>query len=167
MPAPNIISGPDDYVAVAFADLDGDGKFHFKKDGLIAAIIDEDGSGDVTVGDTVTFGHHYDFNLGIAGTFTGDDATISFVQPIQDQPDGIQTNAGGQAIFWVDAPDSEIFQIGHPASFTVQIVDLFEGVFDHVKTVAGSVLAEPNSTIDQSADQLGDQDFLDVIIVQE
>jgi hypothetical protein len=58
-------------LAVAYIDEDGDGKFHWNKDTVIAAVYDTNNDKVISLGDTLTFGEyptHLD-GLGAYGTF--------------------------------------------------------------------------------------------------
>src|SRR5262245_14756409 len=74
-----VLMAKDKILAVAFTDLNGNDKYNAGKDELIAALVDTDGSGSATIGDTITFGTFPRLDGQQAGTFLAADATVTNV----------------------------------------------------------------------------------------
>ena len=97
-----------DFLAVAFTEENNNHKFD-KHDTVIAAVIDTNNDGAVTVGDTVTFGDIPHLNGDAAGTFEGADTIITSVTLATDTE--VEVGVADGTIEWRAFPGvAESFQ---------------------------------------------------------
>jgi hypothetical protein len=165
---------------VAFTDLNGDGKFHFKKDTLIAGVVDEDKSGDASVGDTVRWGDSIPDPSGSqVAAFLDNESTITAVD---FGPDGFTVTVVEEGeegtVLWGANANAEVFATNFvPATQDVFLWDVINpGAYEDPILVQDSVIvthgAGPGdpSTPDEAnifaqSPQAGDQGWLDIALV--
>ena len=97
----------DKFVAVAFTDVNGNGKFNANGDALIAAVVDTNNDKTVSVGDTVTFGTFPHLNGTQAGTFEGADTIITSVTLATDTE--VEVGVADGTIEWRAFPVAQVF----------------------------------------------------------
>jgi hypothetical protein len=161
----NIVSGKEKFLAVAFTDLNGDGKFHFKKDGLIAAVVDTDKSKDVTEGDTVKFGTYPDISGDEAGTFGT--TTIEITQGSATDTELSVVATDNNSLQFLASEELELFASGTAPLGEALLIDVIDipGAEDVVFVdPLGEGAGDPNNAVSDQTDQQGDQGFLDVLI---
>jgi hypothetical protein len=160
-----------DLLAVAFTDLNGNHKYNPGKDTLIAALVDTSNDNTVSVGDTVQFGTYPAIpdgvNSGIGGSYTILESTITDV--VSASSTDIQVNTALGTVRWVANKDlAELFEtFGTNAAIESALVDAITNpaASDRIFTIPSvSGPGQPNTTIDVTTEQLGDQAFLDVYI---
>src|SRR5262245_50516977 len=101
-----------DLLAVAFTDLNGNHKYNAGKDTLIAALVDTNHDGVVSVGDTVHWGTYPKLpdgsNSGVGGIFTSPDLTVTSIGSTNSSTQvGVGTANG--SVVWVATPNAEQF----------------------------------------------------------
>ena len=158
----------DKFLAVAFTDVNGDNKYK-EKDGdvVISAINDTDGSHDISVGDTVTFGTYPHLDGTEAGTFLGADTTITSV--VQADSSLVVVGVADGFVRWEASGSTEAFATTVPvsgafeASFGDEIIDT-ELKSDGAHTSNEDGPADPDTAVGESVVRVGDDGFLDVLI---
>src|SRR5262245_49137534 len=88
----------DDFLAVAFTDLNGNHKFNPRKDLLIAALVDTNNDNMPSVGDTVLWGTYPAIpdgsESGTGGLYTSLDGTVTEVTTLTDFTLQVTTASG-------------------------------------------------------------------------
>jgi hypothetical protein len=162
-----------DLLAVAFTDLNGNDKYNPGKDTLIAALVDTNKDGIVSVGDTIQWGAYPAIPdgsaSGIGGNFTILESTITDVVHADSTAVIVETALG--RVHWLASQDKQEFLteplgIGRVESHLVDSIN-FPTLADSIQTdpTAGGA-GRPNTIIDVSTLQPGDQAFLDVKIFE-
>jgi hypothetical protein len=161
----------DNLLAVAFTDQNGNNKYNPGKDTLIAAIVDTNNDNTVSVGDTIDWGTYPAIPDGSAsgtgGEYTSLVTTITNVRFQEDTSVMVDTNLGRVA--WTASPNVE--QFATIAGFHLVESNLTDSIREPTnedtifadRDVAGP--GQPNMSVDVSTPQLGDQAFLDVLLL--
>jgi hypothetical protein len=160
----------DALLAVAFTDLNGNDKYNVGKDDLIAALVDTNNDNTVSIGDTVVFGTYPAIpdgsNSGTGGIFTGPDTTVENVSVATSTFISVDTASG--VVQWLADSNVELFQTRDPTDLATEslLVDNINNPgLDVIKTdltVQGPGM--PNTSLNVTGSQPGDQGFLDVLI---
>jgi hypothetical protein len=142
------------------------------QDPLIAALVDTNNDHTVSIGDTVQFGTYPAIPDGSAsgtgGNFTILESTVTNVDFAISDAIGVDTALG--QVHWNATPDLEGFDTTNSGfTFESVLVDWFQPTQptheDRIftdPTVSGA--GRPNTSVDTSGIQAGDQGFLDVKI---
>jgi hypothetical protein len=158
-----------DLLAVAFTDVNGNDKYNPGKDTLIASLVDTSNDGTVSVGDTIHFGTYPAIadgsNSGTGGNFTILESTVTDVLDANSTRVVVDTALG--TVIWNADPAVEFFEttdLSHAIESVVRDSIDIPGILDLIQTVAVEGPGEPNTSVDYSTLQPGDQAFLDVLI---
>jgi hypothetical protein len=158
-----------DLLAVAFTDLNGNDKYNPGKDTLIAAIVDTNNDGIVSVGDTVQFGTYPlipdGSESGTGGTYLAFDRTITQVDFTSSTAVQVETGTVGSVGFFA-TPNEETFRttglaLESELNDSINFLTVPDTIFTNTTALGPGA---PNTDIDVSALQPGDQAFLDVFI---
>ena len=138
---------------MAFTDLNGNGKYNAGKDTLIAALVDTNNDGTVSIGDTVQFGSYPAIPDGSAsgtgGSYTILSSTITNVVSASSTDIRVETTLG--QVHRIANADVEGFQtFGNNFAIESHVVDSITnpGVPDRMITqpsVSGP--GQPNTTV--------------------
>jgi hypothetical protein len=164
-----------DLLAVAFTDLNGNDKYNQGKDTLIAALVDTNNDGVVSVGDTIQWGTYPKIadgsESGTGGIYTSLDTLVTNVSVNTSIQVEVQTADG--TVSWIANPNAELFRTADLSNIATESVlrDIinFPGIADEIHTnpLVPPGPGAPSTSIDFSTSQLGDQAFLDVIIFSQ
>jgi hypothetical protein len=160
----------DALLAVAFTDLNGNDKYNPGKDTLIASLVDTNNDNIVSVGDTIHWGTYPAIpdgsESGTGGVFLSSDSTVEEV--LRADSTGVLVDTAGGLVEWFDAPISfEEFLTQGQLGVGVQLVDannllqVEDAIFVNPSLASPGL---PNTAVNETASQLGDQAFLDVNI---
>jgi hypothetical protein len=161
-----------DLLAVAFTDLNGNDKYNPGKDTLIAALVDTNNDNAVSVGDTVVWGTYPKIpdgsESGTGGIYTSSDLTVTSVLSVTSASVEVDTAEG--TVFWSATPNLEQFATffsgaSSPESNLVDSITLPQADDTIFADPAVPGPGNPNTFVDVSTFQLGDQAFLDVLIL--
>ncbi len=162
---PTLIS-LDGILAIAYSDIDGlDG--YSTGDVLISQLVDSDGSGTVSVGDTITMGAYPTTLAPTASDFAGwnDTAhTVASASPPQADHVSIITDSGDN-LQWgrIGSTGVDVYDEDGPGGESY-FKDRTDGTPDAIKTTTSSV-SKPGTAIPQTeaaAAGSSDDDFIDV-----
>jgi hypothetical protein len=160
----------NDFLAVAFTDVNGNNKYNPGKDTLIGALVDTNNDHTVSVGDTVVLGTYpasiYESASGPGGAYTILESTVINVDLVQSNgiSSSVQVETSLGTIWWFATPQYETF-----STFVWNIV-LESEIIDSISGAASdSVLAKsdaqgpgrPNNDVSVTGLQAGDQAFID------
>jgi len=161
-----------DLLAVAFTDVNGNGKYNAGKDTLIAAIVDTNNDHTVSIGDTIQWGTYPAIPDGSAsgtgGIYTSLQGTITNVVFTNSEGALVETAAG--RVEFLANTNVEAFHTSSPGG------NVESSLIDSITLpdVGDSILADPNQfgagqpnfpvDVSNTTTQLGDNAFLDVFI---
>ena len=157
-----------DLLAVAFTDLNGNGKYNVGKDTLIAALVDTNNDHVVSVGDTVVWGSYPKIpdgsNSGTGGTFLSFDTTVTDVVDVTITNDfmNIVVNTANGIVNWTTSTLGDEFLTNNS-----HLIDNFNRPTQVDFIFADPSLpgaGRPSTFVEESTLQLGNQGFLDVYI---
>ena len=160
-----VVVAPPSVFAVAFSDTNGNHTYEGGTDRLIAALVDTNGDGDVSVGDTVetdvfplTLDPVDDF-----GAFTVKSALVTSVAGFTSG--SVQVTTTATLITWATGP-VEVVQwfpaAGGPESNLVDNSSASSGISDAISINAGAALgAVPSDVVVSGLNQM-DNGFLDI-----
>jgi len=157
-----------EFLAVAFSAENNNGKFD-KADTLIAAVIDSNSDGVVSIGDTVTFGS-YPLNTDATafGTFLHSDSAIVSVAAATTT--SVEVGVADGTIVFNSNGSFESFvtldPLGNRESFFGDDIDDMTLRGDTVAALGDLIggPADPDTTAGAAADRLGNDGFVDVLI---
>jgi hypothetical protein len=159
-----------DLLAVAFTDLNGNDKYNPGKDTLIASLEDTNNDHVVSVGDTIHWGTYPAIPDGSAsgtgGTFTSADDTVTNV--LLDDNTGVVVETAAGTVNWFADPNlEEFFTLDNNGGIESHLRDSINFIATDEVLANPNVLGPglPNFEVGTSAFQLGDQAFLDVLIL--
>jgi hypothetical protein len=163
---------PSKILAVAFTDLNGDGKFSPNKDALIAELVDTNHDKVVSVGDTLHFGTYplsIDGSTTVRGTFLHADSLVTFLSGTPTSTGVVVGTADGLVGFsngTISGQTSENFFTDSFATTESALRDFITpgqtDVIEVTPGVGGAGLPDTAQSI--ATLQPGDQPFLDVFI---
>jgi hypothetical protein len=160
-----VVDAPPQLFAVAFSDANGNHTYESGTDRLIAALIDTNLDGDVSVGDTVetdafplTFDPVNDF-----GAFTVKSATVTDVTGFTSG--SVQVTSTATQMTWAVGP-VEVVQwfpaAGGPESVLVDNTSSASEIADAISITDGAALGAVPSDVDVSGLDQTDNAFLDI-----
>jgi hypothetical protein len=162
LPPPN----PNNTLAVAFTDVNGDGKFQANTDKLIAAVVDTNNDKTIDAGDTVQFGT---YPLHVDGTGSGNftHATEQITAVLAANSANVVVETPEGFVQWVPISaqsDSESFQTGPTPGTTPDSLFFDEPQNQIIQVTANLGPGAPDTNAADSGGQLANQPFLDVFI---
>jgi hypothetical protein len=158
---------PPSLLAVAFTDQDGNHTYDPDTDLLIAALLDTNDDGIVSIGDTINWGTYpttVDGSSSVRGNFTSADSLVTGVNTVVSSVIAVQTALG--VVVWQESqiPEFDLFATVVDANTTLLLQDIVDATPDQiVVTAISSSPGQPDTSVSTITPQLGDQGFLDLL----